>query len=83
LPPDVMYKDRQHLLELNFQQQCLTGYEVNPPVFLVNYEYFVGKPPKINGLWETSVKGWLPYPFSPAAFGDEFVSLATKKFKEK
>src|SRR3989344_3748244 len=56
----------------------------DPLVHLVTYELALAdKHPIINGYWETSVKKWLPYPFSPAAFGDEFVKYATDKFKSK
>lgn len=84
LPPDVMYKDRQHLLELNFQQECLSGGQVDPVVYLAAYQDVnSGQNINLTRLWRTTVKGWLPYPFSPAAFGDEFVRYATKRFREK
>lgn len=80
--PDVMYKDRQHLLELNFQQECISGQLADPPVFLANYE-LVGGAVKIQTIHQTSVKKWLPFAFSPANFGEEFVKSATEKFKTR
>ena len=80
--PDVMYKDRQHLLELNFQQECLTGEFLDPPLYLVMYERD-GSDIKIKRIFKTSVKKWLPFAFSPANFGEEFVKSATEKFKAK
>jgi len=79
--PDVMYKDRQHLLELNFQQECLIGREMDPPVYLAMYELEDGEI-KIKRIVKTSVKKWLPFAFSPANFGKEFVQEATAKFKK-
>jgi len=76
-----MYKDRQHLLELNFQQECVSGQPSDPPIYLVMYERDA-KGPKIRTVFKTSVKKWLPFPFSPANFGDEFVQNAAKKFKK-
>ncbi len=78
--PDVMYKDRQHLLELNFQQECLVSRQVDPPVYLVMYKNVEGSL-KIEAIHKTSVKKWLPFPFSPANFGDEFVKNAIIKFR--
>lgn len=80
--PDVMYKDRQHLLELNFQQECISGQLADPPVFLANYELVDGAI-KIQTIYQTSVKKWLPFAFSPANFGEEFVKSATQKFKAR
>ena len=71
--PHVMYKDRQHLLELNLQAELLLGVEQNPPVYLVTY----GQRKEIVGAWKTSVKEWLPFPFDPRNFGPEFVKGLT------
>jgi len=84
LPPDVMYKDRQHLLELNFQQECLVGGKVDPAVYLVTFqEINSSRNFEITKFWRTTVKTWLPYPFTPSAFGQDFIDYATQKFKGK
>ena len=67
--PDVMYKDRQHLLEFNLQGELVEGNEKDPPVFLVSHD----EEGKIVQVGKTSVKEWIPLAFSPANFGDEFV----------
>ena len=76
--PHVMYKDRQHLLELNIQAELTLNEERNPPVFLVAHRDGI-----ITGLWKTSVKEWLPLPFSPYAFGPEFVEHLKNYFQKK
>lgn len=76
--PHVMYKDRQHLLEMNLERELLTGLEVDPSVFLVTH-----KGGEITGVWETSVKEWLPYPFSPRNFGPEFIKFLTDYYKKR
>ncbi len=67
--PQVMYKDRQHLLEYNLQGELVTGNEKDPPIFLVGHD----DKGKITNVLKTSVKEWLPMPFNPRDFGDEFV----------
>ena len=67
--PRVMYKDRQHLLEYNLQGELINGSEKDPPVFLVGHD----KRGKVTNVWKTSVKEWLPFPFNPRNFGDDFV----------
>src|SRR3989344_5739447 len=37
VPPHVMYKDRQHLLELCLQQELVVGVESDPEVCLVRF----------------------------------------------
>lgn len=75
--PHVMYKDRQDLLEMNLERELLIGEEFDPPVFLVTL-----KGEELTGVWETSVKEWLPYPFTPRNFGPEFIENLTKHYKE-
>lgn len=58
-PADVMYKDRQHLFELNLQQEITLGKQQNPKVYLVTQK----EPGSIGGVWQTSVQQWLPAPF--------------------
>ena len=65
LPPDVMYKDRQHLLELNLQTELIMGKENNPPIYLGTMIKGV-----LTGMWRTSVKEWLPFPFTASNFMD-------------
>ncbi|MDO8520489.1 MAG: hypothetical protein Q7S52_00020 [bacterium] len=79
MPPHVMYKDRQHLVELNLQQELLSGKEKNPPVYLFTYRNAV----EITGVWKTSVKEWIPMVFTPRNFGEEFVKYLTTYFKSK
>lgn len=75
--PHVMYKDRQHLMELNLQAELLTGQENDVPVYLATY---LGQE-QITSLWKTSVKEWLPLAFSPRNFGPEFIEYLTKYFQ--
>ena len=67
VPPDVMYRDRQHLMELTFGRQVLLGKELNPPVYLGTVSGGT-----TTNVWRTTVKEWLPDRFSPHNFGDEF-----------
>ena len=67
--PQVMYKDRQHLVEFNLQGELIREREKDPPVFLVGHD----EKGKITTVHKTSVKEWLPFAFSPRNFGDEFV----------
>lgn len=69
-PPDVMYKDRQHLLELNLQQELMLGEECDPVVFLATYSMQGRQLAFIDGVWKTSVKEWLPFPFTARNFMD-------------
>lgn len=78
-PPHVMYKDRQHLFELNCQQEMLLGRQQNPKVYLVSQKERGG----IGNVWQTSVKEWLPCPFSARNFGDEFVKNLTQYYQNK
>ncbi len=67
--PEVMYKDRQHLLEYNLQGELVSGNKKDPSIFLVGHD----DKDKITKVWKTSVKEWLPFAFNPGNFGDEFV----------
>jgi hypothetical protein len=89
IPPHVMYKDRQHLMELNLQGELMSGDPRDPQVHLITYDesnyekngrLFEGA---LAGVWTTSVKEWLPFPFSPANFGPEFVKRLTDYYKKK
>lgn len=75
--PQVMYKDRQHLLELNLQAELLVGKENDPPVFLATYD----AQHQVIGIWETSVKEWIPFAFIPSNFGQEFIENLTNYFR--
>jgi len=75
--PHVMYKDRQHLLSLNLQAELLAGEENDPPVFLATYD----EEHKVTGLWQTSVKQWLPLPFTSRNFGQEHINFLTNYYK--
>lgn len=74
--PHVMYKDRQHLLEMNLQWELLSREEHDPPVLLVNHRNGV-----LTSVWQTSVKEWLPFPFTPRNFGKEFVEHLTSYYR--
>jgi cytidine deaminase len=74
--PHVMYKDRQHLLELNLQAELIAGLETNPTVYLATYR----NPERVISIWRTNVKEWIPLPFSPREFGQEFIDNLTKYF---
>jgi cytidine deaminase len=82
-PPDVMYKDRQHLLELNLQQELLLGEDRDPTVFLATYDlhddHAMG--PVAGRIWRTTVKEWLPFPFTARNFMD--LGAMTAYFKSK
>lgn len=76
--PHVMYKDRQHLHEFNLQNELLHNQTFNPPVLLVGHKD--GKPTHIR---KTSVKEWLPYPFTATNFGEQFVTSLGEYFRSK
>ena len=78
--PHVMYKERQHLLELNLQHELIADKEFDPPVYLVTVNR-QNDGLEITNVWQTSVKEWLPLPFSPRNFGPEFVEHLTGYFK--
>jgi hypothetical protein len=65
--PHVMYKDRQHLLELNAQAEQFCQKEMNPPVFL-----FDSRDGQLVSMYKTTVKQWLPFAFVPQAFNNSF-----------
>lgn len=75
--PHVMYKDRQHLVELNLQAELLTRQENDPPVFLATYD----SRKQIVCAWQTSVKEWIPLVFTPRNFGPEFIEYLTNYFR--
>ncbi len=89
IPPHVMYKDRQHLMELNLQGELMAGKEHDPPVHLLTYDEKQFQPHNalfggaLLAAWTTSVKEWLPFPFSPRNFGDEFIKHLTGYYKKK
>lgn len=63
-PPHVMYRDRQRLFEQNQKQEDILGTATNPRILLINN----------NGqgeikIWRTTIKEWLPLPFSSDNFG--------------
>lgn len=78
-PPHVMYKDRQHLFELNLQQELLSGKNLDPKVYLISQR----ERGSIWEVWQTSVKQWLPNPFSAQNFGDEFLEGLKEYYHEK
>jgi len=75
--PQVTYKDRQHLLELNLQAELLAGRENDPPVWLVTYD----AQKRVTGAWKTSVKEWIPFAFNPRSFGQEFIENLANYFR--
>ena len=75
--PHVMYKDRQHLVELNLQAELLVGQENDPPVFLVTHD----DKGQVVSARQTSVKEWIPLVFTPRNFGPEFVEHLTNYFR--
>lgn len=83
IPPHVMYKDRQHLMELNLGQELLKDNEYDPSVVLVRLLKETSSETRIGRVWRTSVKEWLPLPFSPRNFGPEFVSGFTQYLKTR
>lgn len=77
--PQVMYKDRQHLTELNLQAELLSGEERDPPVILATYS----KEQHVVRAWKTSVKALLPLPFTPRNFGPKFMASLVDYFKNR
>ncbi len=75
--PHVMYKDRQHLLELNLQAELEIGQKYDFPVFLITYN----EQKQTTGIWETSAKEWIPFPFTPNDFGPKFIEHLTRYFR--
>jgi len=72
LLPHVMYRDRQHLYELNLYKDLIVDHELDrldPSIYLCS----VNQERKVDCLWRTTVKEWLPFPFSPMNFGREFL----------
>lgn len=63
-PPHVMYKDRQHLMELNYEGEIMSGTRNDPPVHLVACDENLD----VVGAWETTLEAWLPLPFTPRNF---------------
>lgn len=82
VPPHVMYKDRQHLMEFNLEWELLDDVEIDPPVYLARCQNGLDST-RVHHVWQTSVKEWLPFPFSPRNFGPEFVSAFTRKIKKR
>lgn len=78
--PDVMYKDRQHLLELNLEGERISGEKNDPPVYLLTY---LPDTHQVTGVWQTSVKEWLPYPFTPENFGEDFMTGVFDPYHKK
>ena len=76
--PHVMYKDRQHLLELNVQSELISETKNNPLVYLVRRG-------SVNSytIWKTTIKEWLPLAFSPEKFGADFLCIISHYFRNK
>lgn len=80
--PHVMYKDRQHLLELNLQAELILDKEQDPPVFLINYQVENTRP-RVIDAWTTTLKTWLPFPFTARNFGPEFLQFLEKYYQNR
>lgn len=78
--PDVMYKDRQHLLELNLQAELLSKKEQDPIVYLLSYHHLTNS---IINVATTSVKEWIPFPFNPRNLGPLFINHLTDYYSNK
>lgn len=63
--PDVLYRDRQALLELDEALMLHTGRKTPLPVFLIH----MGAQGELIEAKGTDTKEWLPHPFSPVSFG--------------
>jgi hypothetical protein len=66
LAPDVMYRDRQALLNSQQAWSDALGSTQNVPVRLVSLGQDGAK------AWETDPRSWLPLPFSVDNFGSDF-----------
>ncbi|MBI2406590.1 MAG: hypothetical protein HYV25_03350, partial [Candidatus Harrisonbacteria bacterium] len=77
-PPDVMYRDRQSLLNAAIEREHLTGTRYDPPVRL-----FTVSNGAVTGAWKTTVEEWLPLPFSSRNFGDESVAQDAAYFRKR
>ncbi len=79
-PPDIMYMDRQHLMEYALIGDLETGREGDKPVYLASID---PQRKAVTGLWQTSVREFLPFPFSPINFGEEFVSHFKEYYRRR
>lgn len=77
-PPDVMSRDRQRLMEAALDAELLTGKPCNPKIILVTYADGA-----TTGVWETFSDEWLPFPFSPKEFGEEFLKGHVEYLRKK
>jgi len=85
LPPHVLYKDRQHLLELNLQAELLLNKEQDPDVYLFTYTdpSQPGYHADVPSSWHTTLKRWLPFPFTARNFGPEFLKFAAGYYRRR
>lgn len=78
-PPDVLYRDRQRVCEFVFECELVTGKSyLELPIQLFTHENN-----ELTGAWQTSINEWLPLPFTPRSFGDEFLKRYAAYLKEK
>lgn len=77
-PPDVMYRDRQRLLEMMVEDELLSEQKNDSYIYL-----FTHNRRAVTGAWRTTAKEWLPFPFSPHNFGEKFLRQYKKYLKEK
>ncbi|MEK7618959.1 MAG: hypothetical protein AAB416_01800 [Patescibacteria group bacterium] len=76
-PPDVLYRDRQCLAEFSLECELVTDKESgNTPV-----ELYTHTEQGISGAWTTTLAEWLPLPFTPRSFGQEFLEGYTTYLK--
>lgn len=72
--PKVLYKDRQHLLEMVEAMRIYKGDDPLEPIPITLYQ--LGGRNQVQKAWKTDSQEWLPHSFSAAAFGMD------KKIKE-
>ena len=77
-PPDVLYRDRQSLLGYAIDCELVTG-RPHEDLEIHLYTCWSGE---LTGAWKTTMKKWLPVPFSQLLFGEEFLTGYTAYLKE-
>lgn len=76
--PHVMYRDRQALYNAHHNAELLAGKKSDPQIVLITIDEN-GVPTQGS---RTSVKEWLPFPFSTKNFGSKFEGDLARRLKD-